>query len=106
MKQNGTERAFSGEFDKHFESGIYQCAECGKELFSSESKFDSGCGWPAFSSEMVDAEIIKLEDLSYGMIRTEVRCSGCDSHLGHLFEESHGPRYCINSICLEFMESE
>ena len=106
MKQNGTERAFSGEFDKHFETGIYQCAECGKELFSSESKFDSGCGWPAFSSEMVDAEIIKLEDLSHGMIRIEVRCSGCDSHLGHLFEESHGPRYCINSICLEFMEGE
>ena len=106
MKQNGTERAFSGEFDKHFESGIYQCADCGKELFSSETKYNSGCGWPAFSSEMSDASIIQLEDLSHEMRRTEVRCSGCDSHLGHLFEESHGLRYCINSICLEFMESE
>ena len=102
MKENGTERAFTGKYDKHFEPGIYKCAECNMTLFESASKFDSGCGWPAFSSEDENANIIKLEDRSYGMVRTEVRCSGCDSHLGHLFQEFRGPRYCINSICLEF----
>ena len=102
MKQNGTERPFTGEYDKHFQQGIYHCAECDKILFESESKFDSGCGWPAFSHETENAEITKLEDNSHGMTRIEVRCSGCDSHLGHLFHEHTGPRYCINSICLEF----
>ena len=102
MKENGTERAYSGEYDKHFESGEYKCADCGRKLFSSSDKFDSGCGWPAFSSEIPDAEILQLKDTSFGMTRIEVRCSHCDSHLGHLFHESTGPRYCINSICLEF----
>jgi len=106
MKENGTERAFSGEFNQHFEEGIYQCADCGKKLFSSADKFDSGCGWPAFSTEMKDASIAQVEDLSHGMKRTELRCSDCDSHLGHLFQEQQGLRYCINSICLEFMEAE
>ena len=103
MKENGTERPFTGEYDKHFKDGIYYCAECGKNLFTSESKFDSGCGWPAFSEEMKDANIIQLEDHSHGMSRIEVRCSGCDSHLGHLFHELRGQRYCINSICLNFV---
>ena len=102
MKENGTERPFTGEYDKHFESGRYYCAECDKLLFSSESKFDSGCGWPAFSEEVPDAEITQLQDTSHGMVRIEVRCSKCDSHLGHLFHEARGPRYCINSICLNF----
>ena len=102
MKENGTERPFTGEYNKHFESGRYYCAECDKLLFSSESKFDSGCGWPAFSEEVPDAEIIQLKDTSHGMVRIEVRCSKCDSHLGHLFHEARGPRYCINSICLNF----
>ena len=102
MKQNGTERPFTGEYDKHFESGGYYCAECDKLLFSSEAKFDSGCGWPAFSQEVPDAEITQLKDTSHGMVRIEVRCSKCDSHLGHLFHEARGPRYCINSICLNF----
>ncbi len=102
MKENGTERAFTGEYDKHFESGKYYCADCNVVLFSSDSKFDSGCGWPAFSQEDDDASIIQLTDNSYGMTRIEVRCSKCDSHLGHLFHEHTGPRYCINSICLEF----
>jgi len=104
MKMNGTERPFTGDYDKHYENGIYNCAECGKELFLSENKFDSGCGWPAFSKESTEAEIIQLTDNSHGMRRIEVRCSGCDSHLGHLFHESSGPRYCINSICLDFEE--
>ena len=102
MKENGTERPFTGKYDKHFESGRYYCAECDKLLFSSESKFDSGCGWPAFSEEVPNAEITQLQDTSHGMVRIEVRCSKCDSHLGHLFHEARGPRYCINSICLNF----
>tara|TARA_Y100001970_G_scaffold166768_1_gene204086 strand:- start:97961 stop:99049 length:1089 start_codon:yes stop_codon:yes gene_type:complete len=102
MKENGTERPFTGEYDKHYNDGIYNCADCGKKLFSSKSKFDSGCGWPAFSKEIEDADITQLEDRSYGMTRIEVRCSGCDSHLGHLFHEARGLRYCINSICLDF----
>ena len=102
MKQSGTERAFTGEYDKHFETGRYHCADCNIVLFESAAKFDSGCGWPAFSSEHEDANITQLEDYSHGMTRIEVRCSKCDSHLGHLFHEPRGPRYCINSICLEF----
>ena len=102
MKQNGTERAFTGEYDKHFEKGNYYCADCDIILFTSDSKFDSGCGWPAFSEEHESANIAQLEDTSHGMKRIEVRCSNCDSHLGHLFHEYTGPRYCINSICLEF----
>ncbi len=102
MKENGTERPFTGEYDKHFESGNYHCADCDKLLFSSDSKFDSGCGWPAFSKEDESANITQLKDTSHGMVRIEVRCSECDSHLGHLFHEPRGPRYCINSICLDF----
>jgi 7-cyano-7-deazaguanine synthase len=102
MNQNGTERPFTGEHDRNFEDGTYFCAGCGKRLFMSESKFDSGCGWPAFSMEADGADIIQRQDSSHGMNRIEVRCSGCDSHLGHLFHESRGARYCINSICLDF----
>ena len=102
MKQNGTEQAFSGGFDKHFEDGVYRCADCSKQLFESEMKYDSGCGWPSFNREISDAKIRRIEDHSHGMIRVELRCSKCDSHLGHVFSESKGERYCINSICLEF----
>ena len=102
MKQNGTEQAFSGEFDKHFEDGVYRCADCSKQLFESDMKYDSGCGWPSFNREISNAKIRRIEDHSHGMIRVELRCSKCDSHLGHVFSESKGERYCINSICLEF----
>ena len=102
MKQNGTERPFTGKYDKHFEKGDYHCSECDTLLFTSDSKFDSGCGWPAFSQEHENAKITQVEDRSHGMIRIEVRCSKCDSHLGHLFHEARGPRYCINSVCLDF----
>ena len=102
MKENGTERPFTGEYDKHYEQGVYHCADCNLELFTSDSKFDSGCGWPAFSSELPSANISQIKDTSHGMTRIEVRCSNCDSHLGHLFHEYKGPRYCINSICLDF----
>tara|TARA_B110000263_G_scaffold154663_1_gene134254 strand:+ start:2278 stop:3372 length:1095 start_codon:yes stop_codon:yes gene_type:complete len=106
MKENATERPFTGEFDKHFQDGEYNCADCGRTLFDSTSKFDSGCGWPSFSAESNYAQIRQVEDLSHGMRRIEVRCSECDSHLGHLFHEASGPRYCINSICLEFEEGK
>lgn len=106
MKQNGTERPFTGAFDQHFEEGVYICAGCGNELFASSNKFDSGCGWPSFSGEVENSGIVQLEDLSHGMRRIEVRCSNCDSHLGHLFHEKRGERYCINSICLEFQGVE
>lgn len=102
MKENGTERPFTGEYDKHYENGIYHCADCDSKLFTSDDKFDSGCGWPAFSNEMPSANITQVRDDSHGMVRIEVRCSSCDSHLGHLFHERTGPRYCINSICLDF----
>ena len=75
---------------------------CIRDRFTSDSKFDSGCGWPAFSQEHENAKITQVEDRSHGMIRIEVRCSKCDSHLGHLFHEARGPRYCINSVCLDF----
>jgi 7-cyano-7-deazaguanine synthase len=103
MKENGTERPFTGEYDRHYKEGVYNCSDCGVELFSSESKFNSGCGWPAFSEEIKEGNLLQLKDNSHGMERIEIRCSGCDSHLGHLFHESKGPRYCINSICLDFV---
>ncbi len=105
-RENGTEPPFSGEYDTHFESGIYRCINCSKVLFESEAKYDSGCGWPAFNRESNTAEIKRITDISHGMKRVEVRCSGCDSHLGHVFDEIRSERYCINSVCLDFEESE
>ena len=107
-RENGTERAFSGKFDKHFENGEYRCVNCGIILFTSDMKYNSGCGWPAFHSEHSQAKITRIVDKSHGMLRTEVRCSSCDSHLGHVFNDGPrkfgGERYCINSVCLTFKE--
>jgi len=107
-RKGATERAFSGIYDKHYEKGVYNCICCGIELFSSEGKYNSGCGWPAFHTESVDANILRIEDLSHGMRRIEVKCSNCDSHLGHVFEDGPrqhgGERYCINSASLDFLE--
>jgi len=107
-RQNGTERAFTGEYDNHFENGNYKCFNCGVTLFDSKMKYNSGCGWPAFHSEHEKANIERIDDKTNGMLRTEVRCSSCDSHLGHVFNDGPkkfgGERYCINSICLEFKE--
>jgi len=105
LRESGTEPPFSGEFASFDENGVYKCKGCGHALFDSSQKFNSGCGWPSFDNELNNANIKQVRDTSHGMIRTEVRCSHCDSHLGHIFDDgptNTGLRYCINSICLTF----
>lgn len=105
LRQAGTERAFTGEYDHTFDDGTYICAGCGTELFGSGEKYNSGCGWPAFTAPIADEAIDNYEDTSHGMRRVEVRCSRCDGHLGHVFPDGpgeNGLRYCINSGALEF----
>ena len=107
-RNSATERAFAGIYDKHFVKGNYYCICCNHLLFSSQSKYNSGCGWPAFHSEELNANIARISDTSHGMVRVEVKCSKCDAHLGHVFndgpQEYGGERYCINSAALIFKE--
>ena len=104
LREKGTERPFTGEYDKFYEEGIYKCAGCDTELFTSDTKYNSGCGWPAFYESM-PGKIEETEDNSFGMTRIEITCENCGGHLGHVFNDGPKPtgiRYCVNSASLDF----
>jgi len=109
LRQGGTERAFTGKYEQNKQPGMYTCAGCGTPLFSSDTKYNSGSGWPSYTAPLEDQAVQELRDVSHGMVRTEVRCAKCEGHLGHVFPDGPGEtglRYCINSASLEFAPKE
>lgn len=110
MREKGTERPFTGVYNDNTEKGVYRCKGCGAELFNSNHKFDAGCGWPSFDQTIDNSAVSEHLDTSHGMRRTEVTCSNCGAHLGHVFpdgpRDTTGMRYCINSVSLDFDKSQ
>lgn len=109
LREKGTERPYTGEYDKFFEKGVYVCAACGNPLFESDAKFDSHCGWPSFD-QAIEGSTIEQKDNSHGMRRTEVMCANCGGHLGHVFndgpKETTGERFCTNSVSIKFIPAK
>jgi peptide-methionine (R)-S-oxide reductase len=108
-RQKGTERPWTSKFEKFYEKGTYYCAACGNALFQSDTKFESGCGWPSFYEPISKTSIINTVDKSHGMTRTEVQCGRCQAHLGHVFDDGPPPtglRYCINGVILDFAKAK
>lgn len=109
LREKGTERAFTGIYDKHYQDGVYQCAGCGLDLYASKDKFDSRTGWPSFTAPVAEENIATEDDFSFFSHRTELLCARCDGHLGHVFEDGPQPtglRHCINSASLSFVASK
>lgn len=109
LREQGTERAFSGKYNDFKKKGVFTCAGCSTPLFSSETKFDSGTGWPSFYDVVSDENVLEVEDRKFGQVRTEVICGQCGGHLGHVFNDGPRPtglRYCINSVSLDFEEKK
>ena len=110
LREKGTERPFTSEYETFWDSGTYVCKGCGQELFHSETKFDAGCGWPSFYQSIDKSRVKEILDTSHGMTRTEVVCSRCGGHLGHVFNDGYnqptGLRYCINGVSLGFRKKE
>lgn len=106
LRQKGTERPFTSPLEEVYDGGLYNCAACGNELFTSEAKFDSGCGWPSFFESLDPSKIVTKTDTTYGMVRTEIMCAKCGGHLGHVFDDGPkdktGLRYCVNGGSLKF----
>ena len=107
LREKGTDRAGNGGYTKHFEKGTYVCAACETQLFESNSKYESHCGWPSFD-DAIEGTVVKTADYSHGMVRTEITCKTCDGHLGHIFDDgpkdTTGKRYCVNTTSIKFIK--